>query len=114
MVPGHEEFGGASLHGGSPQAKANLEPARFAARCPFWKWRRIMAEKFNPAPHDKHAEDPREALAADRKTHQKLQTGLEQTFPASDPVSVAQPAPTKADHDAEHGSLWEKVKSVFR
>ena len=31
-----------------------------------------MAEKFNPAPHDKHAEDPREALAADREMHTKL------------------------------------------
>jgi hypothetical protein len=80
-----------------------------------------MADKFNPAPHDKHAVDPRDALAADREAHEKLDAGLEHTFPASDPVSVAQPAPTKRDgkratgdegHDRE--SLWDKVMAVFR
>ncbi|MCA6106384.1 hypothetical protein [Bradyrhizobium cenepequi] len=73
-----------------------------------------MAEKFNPAPHDKHADDPREALAADRETHEKLEAGLEHTFPASDPVSVAQPSPTKDKGEQEDPSLWEKVKAVFR
>ena len=34
-----------------------------------------MAEKFNPAPHDKHAADPREATRADREIHEKLETG---------------------------------------
>ncbi|MHC2383111.1 hypothetical protein ACVIHA_007533 [Bradyrhizobium liaoningense] len=48
-----------------------------------------MAETFNPAPHDKHADDPHEALAADRNA--KLDAGLKGTFPASDPVSAAQP-----------------------
>jgi hypothetical protein len=47
-----------------------------------------MAEKFNPAAHDKHAADPREALKADRETHAKLETGLVDSFPASDPVSA--------------------------
>lgn len=70
-----------------------------------------MAQTFNPAPHDKHADDLREALAADR--HAKLDTGLEDTFPASDPVSATQPTPTKADADADHHSLWDKVKSIF-
>ena len=27
-----------------------------------------------------------------------LEEGLEETFPASDPVNVTQPAPSKADH----------------
>ena len=54
-----------------------------------------MAEKFNPAAHDKHAADPREALSADRETHAKLEAGLMDSFPASDPVSAAQPAPSK-------------------
>jgi len=72
-----------------------------------------MAEKFNPAPHDKHAADPREAARADRETHAKLEAGLIDTFPASDPVSAAQPAPTK--HGArENESLWDKMLSVFR
>jgi hypothetical protein len=51
-----------------------------------------MAEKFNPAPHDKHAEKPGKA---NRERHEKLDAGLEDSFPASDPVSVAQPAPSK-------------------
>jgi hypothetical protein len=73
-----------------------------------------MAEKFNPAAHDKHAEDPREAAKADREIHEKLQAGLVDTFPASDPVSAAQPAPSKVDADTENPSLWEKVRAVFR
>jgi hypothetical protein len=73
-----------------------------------------MAEKFNPAPHDKHADDPREALKADRETHEKLEAGLVDSFPASDPVSAAQPAPSKVDGDRENESLWEKVRAVFR
>lgn len=56
-----------------------------------------MAEKFDPAAHDKHADTPCEAQAADRKAHSRLKEGLEDTFPASDPVSVTQPAPTKHD-----------------
>jgi hypothetical protein len=73
-----------------------------------------MAEKFNPAPHDKHADDPREALKADRETHEKLEAGLVDSFPASDPVSAAQPAPSKVDGDRENESLWDKVRAVFR
>ncbi|MFZ2157132.1 MAG: hypothetical protein WAV72_13570 [Bradyrhizobium sp.] len=77
-----------------------------------------MAEKFNPAPHDKHADDPREALMADRETQTKLDAGLIDSFPASDPVSAAQPAPTKPDGDREgereNESLWDKVLSAFR
>ena len=82
-----------------------------------------MAEKFNPAPRDKHAADPQEALAADREMHEKLEADLEHTFPASDPVSAAQPSPSKHDSDREHsddrdnsrdGSLWDKVMAVFR
>jgi hypothetical protein len=55
-----------------------------------------MAEKFNPAAHDKHAADPREAAAADRESHARLEAGLIDSFPASDAVSAAQPAPSKA------------------
>jgi hypothetical protein len=73
-----------------------------------------MAEKFNPAAHDKHAVDPREAAAADRDTHAKLEAGLIDSFPASDPVSAAQPAPSKHDGDRENASLWDKVLAVFR
>jgi hypothetical protein len=71
-----------------------------------------MAEKFNPAAHDKHAADPREALKADRETHAKLEAGLVGSFPASDPVSAAQPASSK--HDSERVSLWDKMLAIFK
>ena len=35
--------------------------------------------------------------AEKRRLEQALDVGLEGTFPASDPVSVIQPAPSKAD-----------------
>jgi hypothetical protein len=56
-----------------------------------------MAEKFNPAPIDRHAADPKPAEKADKKN--TLDNGLEGTFPASDPVSSAQPAKSKSDAD---------------
>ena len=73
-----------------------------------------MAEKFNPAAHDKHAANPREAALADQEIHARLEAGLIDSFPASDPVSAAQPAPSKVDGDRENQSLWEKVLAVFR
>lgn len=56
-----------------------------------------MAEKFNPAPIDKHAEDPKDAAKKDKATHDELQKGLKGSFPASDPVSATQPAQSKHD-----------------
>jgi hypothetical protein len=83
-----------------------------------------MAAKFDPAAPDKHAADPREAALADEETHARLEAGLIDTFPASDPVSAAQPAPSKVDgdkaeghrshHEDERRSLWDKVKAAFR
>lgn len=82
-----------------------------------------MAQKFDPAPYDKHAADP-EAALANPEAHARLEAGLIDTFPASDPVSVAQPAPSWADRhgprpptsagDEEGPSLWERVKAAFR
>jgi hypothetical protein len=93
------------------------------------------AEKFNPAAHDKYAADPREAAAADREVHVTLETGLIDTFPASDPVSVAQPAASKHDGDpssrdedkdddppgreqqrgaSKGNSLWARMRAMFR
>jgi hypothetical protein len=73
-----------------------------------------MAERFDPAAPDRHAVNPREAARADRDTHAKLEAGLVDSFPASDPVSAAQPAPSKRDGDREVASLWDKVLAVFR
>ena len=52
-----------------------------------------MVEKFNPAPLDKHPEDPKEAAKADREMDGNFMAGLVGTFPASDPVSATQPSP---------------------
>lgn len=86
-----------------------------------------MAEKFDPAPHDPHAADTKEAALADAEMHARLEAGLIDSFPASDPVSAAQPAPTRHDDhrdaasaedldqdNGSHHSLWDKVKAVFR
>ena len=73
-----------------------------------------MAETFNPAAHDKHAVHPREAVMADRDAHAKLEAGLIDSFPASDPVSAAQPAPSRHDGDRENASLWDKMLAIFR
>ena len=62
-----------------------------------------MSEKFNPAPADKHAEDPKQAIKADKETHKELEKGLKDTFPASDPVSATQPAKSKPDADSQKG-----------
>ena len=61
-----------------------------------------MAEKFDPAAHDRHAANPREAALADRDIHAKLEAGLVDSFPASDPVSAVQPSPSKHDGEREH------------
>jgi len=66
-----------------------------------------MGDKFNPAPIDKHAGNPKEATQANKAIHNELQKGLKDTFPASDPVSATQPAPSKHDSDAK-----QKASSV--
>jgi hypothetical protein len=50
----------------------------------------MMNSKMNSKP--KHAEDSNKA-----RLEEELEEGLEETFPASDPVSVAQPAPSHGD-----------------
>ena len=56
-----------------------------------------MSDKFNPAPTDKHADDPKQAVKADKKLQSELDKGLEGTFPASDPPSSTEPAKSKRD-----------------
>ena len=46
-----------------------------------------------PRSKPKNAED-----AEKRRLEQALEEGLEETFPASDPVNVTQPPPSKGDH----------------
>lgn len=72
-----------------------------------------MAEKFNPAPHDKYAESPEEATRLNREADEALRKGLVGTFPASDPVSHTQPSPSKHDSDRST-TLWDRFMSLFR
>ena len=71
-----------------------------------------MTGKFDPAPFDRHAADPKDALKADKDIHVRLEAGLMDTFPASDPVSEVQPAPSV--HDRAGQSLWGKIVLLFR
>jgi hypothetical protein len=51
-----------------------------------------MSSKFNPAAHDKHADDQKaKGKKAKNDEAEQLEDGLEDTFPASDPVSITQP-----------------------
>ncbi len=54
-----------------------------------------MRDKFNPAAHDKHATKAGDAVAADQEVHRKLDEGLQDSFPASDPASAVQPSPSR-------------------
>lgn len=56
-----------------------------------------MTEKFDPAPHDKHAVKQADSTKADKAMKTKLDQGLVETFPASDPVNATQPAKSKPD-----------------
>jgi hypothetical protein len=78
------------------------------------EWRLDMAEKFDPAPYDRHAANPREAALADRDVHSRLEAGLIDSFPASDPVSATQPSPSEPGRESGTGSLWDKLLAVFR
>ena len=54
--------------------------------------------------------DPKKAEGAEkRRLDQALEEGLEETFPGSDPVKVAQPAPSKADRH-----FWRKDAAISR
>jgi hypothetical protein len=54
----------------------------------------LMTQKFDPAPKDKHAVDPKNAIKAD-KSKTNLKEGLEESFPGSDPASATQPKKSK-------------------
>lgn len=62
-----------------------------------------MDDKFDPAPHDRHAENPHAAAREDRRMKKELDKGLRDTFPASYPVSVTQPSTTKKSDEARKG-----------
>jgi hypothetical protein len=56
-----------------------------------------MTEKFDPAPPDKHAQNPKQQIRSDKAKDDQLQKGLKDSFPASDPVSSTQASETTPD-----------------
>jgi hypothetical protein len=74
----------------------------------------LMAEKFDPAPFDRYADSPAAAAAQDRAISEKISAGLEGSFPASDPPSINQPAPSRHDVVSDRGSWWKRIASIFR
>lgn len=52
----------------------------------------VEMARFNPAPRDKYADKTVVPAGAPAPEEDDLEMGLEDTFPASDPVSAAQPA----------------------
>ena len=80
----------------------------------FFDKEAIMSDKFDPAPHDKYAVGAKEAAKADRKTHEELTTGLQDSFPASDPLSATQPATSTPDDDRDNKSLLDRVTGLFK
>jgi hypothetical protein len=57
-----------------------------------------MSEKFDPAPVDRRAE-PAKSNPPAKKPRDELEKGLEDSFPAPDPVSSTQPSKTTPDND---------------
>jgi len=61
-----------------------------------------MSQKFDPAPFDKHAANPKKAIKVDLVIDEQLKDGIVGgSFPASDPLSATQPSPSKYDADCE-------------
>jgi len=53
--------------------------------------------KFNPAPKDVLADKIGKPHRPMTDAEESLEHGLEDSFPASDPVNLTQPAPSKGD-----------------
>jgi hypothetical protein len=53
----------------------------------------MTGSRSKPTDAENHARE-----AEKRRLDAALEEGLEETFPASDPVNVTQPPPSKADH----------------
>jgi hypothetical protein len=54
----------------------------------------LCLEVFMTAPRS----NPEGVKGAEKRRLEALEEGLEETFPASDPVNVTQPPPSKGDH----------------
>jgi hypothetical protein len=72
----------------------------------------VVDKQVNFAPDDIQAANPKESEQLDLEAHARLEAGLIDSFPASDPVSAAQPTPTVAS--ATRPSIWQSIKRFFR
>jgi hypothetical protein len=68
--------------------------------------------RFDPAPHDKYAE-PINSFGTDGRRRDDLESGLENSFPASDPVSATQPAQSKRDTERKPAGLFDRIKQAL-
>jgi hypothetical protein len=71
-------------------------------------------QKANFTPVDKYAPDRREAERLDLEMHARLEAGLIDTSPASDPVSATQPSPPVEHQHPESPSFWQAIKARFK
>ncbi|WP_029586007.1 hypothetical protein [Bradyrhizobium sp. URHD0069] len=72
-----------------------------------------MAQKANLTPLDKYEPDRRQAERLDPDKHARLEAGLIDTLPASEPCAV-QPAPTVEHPHREGPSFWQAIKTMFK
>jgi hypothetical protein len=72
-----------------------------------------MATQTNFVSPDKYAADRMEAERLDLEMHARLEAGLIDTFPTSDPVSAPQPSPT-GEHDEQRLSFWQAMMTMFK
>ena len=56
-----------------------------------------MTKKFDPAPPDRHAQNPKQQVQRDKAKDDELQKELKDSFPASDPVSSTQASEATPD-----------------
>jgi hypothetical protein len=88
--------------GGRADYRSGTSPRmQWQTAAPYCDTSETAMPRFNPAPPDRYAESTAAGQAApDRVKNDELETGLEGTFPASDPVSAAQPAHASDHHRA--------------
>ena len=70
--------------------------ARLPYQAPHYQRSPMSTDPNDRAPKGRDADEK-------RRLDEALERGLEDTFPASDPVNVTQPPPSKDDHKKKRG-----------
>jgi hypothetical protein len=73
-----------------------------------------MAQNTNFTPVDKYESDRGEAEGLNLEKQARLEAGLIDTFPASDPVCATQSAPAVEHPHQEGPSFWQAIKTMFK